>query len=238
MATIRAALFDLDGVLVDVSGSYRLAITATAAHFTGIPVDDAAVQRLKDSGGYNDDWRVTAELIARTGTRVAFADVVREFNLRYRGPNWDGLIAAEPALVTARQLDALRDRFGSLGLVTGRPLEEARFTLDRFGWTDRFDVLVAMEDAVGRGKPDPRPLQIAFERLASLGRAVDPDEAVYVGDSVDDMTAARAAGCRAIGFVPPYLDAGRHASLLRDRGAHAVIVDHDALADAVSSLPD
>jgi HAD superfamily phosphatase len=228
MSIVRAVLFDLDGVLVDVSGSYRRAIEETVEHFTGARPSPGAVQELKDGGGFNDDWRLTAVLVARTGANVTFGDIVREFNRRYRGENWNGLIAVEPPLLTTGLLDDLKSCFGCLGLVTGRPREEAEFTLSRFGWTDRFDAFVTMEDVEGRGKPDPLPLQLALTRLE-----VAPREAVYVGDSVDDMTAARAAGCLAVGFVPPYLDAVRHADLLRDCGAHVVIVDHEALADAV-----
>ena len=61
---IRAVLFDMDGVLVDVSGSYRRAILNTAAHFgRAVTADD--VQRLKDRGGFNDDWKLTYALLAR-----------------------------------------------------------------------------------------------------------------------------------------------------------------------------
>ncbi len=228
MARVRAVLFDLDGVLVDVSGSYRRAIEETVERFTGLRPSPSSVQRLKDGGGFNDDWRLTAELIARTGVHVAFDAVVHEFNRRYRGDDWNGFILGEPPLAPAGHLEGLRRRFGLLGLVTGRPREEAGFTLSRFDWTDRFDAVVTMEDAEGRGKPDPWPLQLAFARLG-----VEPTEAVYVGDSVDDMVAARAAGCVAIGFVPPYLDAVLHGEVLRGRGAHAVIVDHEALYEAI-----
>ena len=233
MATVRAILFDLDGVLVDVSGSYRRAIEETVERFTGSRPSPGAVQRLKDGGGFNDDWALTAELIARAGVRAEYDAVVSEFNGRYRGESWNGFILSEPPLVSTGHLDALRRLFGRLGLVTGRPREEAEFTLARFGWTDRFDTIVAMEDTAGRGKPDPWPLQLALEQLD-----LAPREAAYVGDSVDDMVAARAAGCLAIGFVPPYLDAVRHTDVLRDRGAHAVIVDHEALGSAVYMSTD
>lgn len=230
MARVRSVLFDLDGVLVDVSGSYRRAIDETVRHFTGSPPPAGSVQRLKDAGGFNDDWRLTAELVARTGTEVDFGDLVAEFNRRYRGDRWDGFIASEPPLANLANLDSVRSRFGPLGLVTGRPRSEAAFTLNRFGWTDRFGVVVTMEDAEGRGKPDPYPLRLALERLD-----VPASDAAYVGDSVDDMACARAAGCLAVGFVPPYLDTARHAALLRSRGAHTVITDHGALAEAVSA---
>lgn len=233
MAIVRAVLFDLDGVLVDVSGSYRRAIQETVEHFVGVRPSPESIQALKDGGGFNDDWRLTAELIARTGSTVPFDAVVTEFNGRYRGENWSGLIGHEPPLVSTDHLDGLRDRYGCLGLVTGRPREEAEFTLMRFGWTDRFDIVIAMEDTPGRGKPNPWPIQLALSRIR-----VSPGDAVYVGDSVDDMSAARAAGCLAVGFVPPYLDAVQHADTLIGSGAHAVIVDHGALPEAVYASED
>jgi len=239
MADIRILLFDMDGVLVDVSGSYRRVIAETVEHFTGRPLAPDAIQRLKNQGGYNDDWEVSAALIRQAGVEVPFAEVVDAFNRRYRGTAWDGLIASEPALIDRNQLDAARATHDAVGLVTGRPWEEALFTLSRFDWQDHFDVVVAMEDVEGRGKPDPYPIRLALSRLAEQGRSVpSPNQVAYVGDSVDDVVAARSSGCRAVGFVPPYLDPHAHAALLRSRGAETVIHDHTTLAGALSRLPD
>lgn len=235
--TIKAVLFDMDGVLVDVSRSYRRAIEETATHFTGRDISAGTVQRYKNLGGFNDDWKLTHALIHDTGIQVPMSRVIAEFQRRYRGDNWDGFIAEEPALVESTTLDRLAS--GRIfGVVTGRPEAEARWTLQRFGWDARFPLVVAREQQDGRSKPDPFPLQRALSLLNAAGLNVQPHEAVYVGDTVDDMEAARAAGLWAIGHVPPYLEAEAHMGLLRARGAHAVVATMDELPGALASLAD
>lgn len=227
----KAILFDLDGVLVDVSRSYRRAIEETALHFTGRHIVPGTVQRYKDAGGFNDDWKLTQTIISDIGIRVPFSRVVEEFQRRYQGENWDGFIAEETPLIQTRTLEALGTGERIFGLVTGRPEAEALWTLDRFGWRAFFPLVVPMEKQEGRGKPDPFPLQRALTILDAAGRRVLPEETVYIGDAVDDMVAARAAGMWAIGIVPPYddLDRDRHTALLYERGAHVVLDNPDRL---------
>ena len=235
---IRAILFDMDGVLVDVSRSYRRAIEETVMHFTGRKIQSNTVQRYKNLGGFNDDWKLTHAIITDSGMEVSLARVVDEFQRRYRGENWDGFIAEEPPLIKTRTLDKLTHSGRILGIVTGRPDAEARWTLGRLGWKRYFPLVVAKEKHERRGKPDPFPLQHALGILDAAGLNVKPESALYLGDSVDDMEAARAAGLWAIGMVPPYLDRETHAALLRQRGAHIVIDDPDTLPDLIETFAE
>lgn len=234
MASLRLLLFDMDGVLVDVSGSYRQAIVETVYHFTGRDVTAAQIQRYKDRGGYNDDWRLAHALIDDAGMGVSFPRVVAEFQRRYRGPAWNGLIATETPLVDTATLDRLRARY-LLGIVTGRPEAEARHALRTMGWTAYLPLLVPLEKQDGRGKPDPFPLQQALTMLAAAGVRVAPNETAYVGDLGDDMEAAHRAGMWAVGHVPPYLPE-THAETLADRGAHCVVTSLADLDTALKAL--
>ena len=227
---MHAVLFDMDGVLVDVSGSFRRAIEETVAAFTGRPPAPGTVQAYKDRGGFNDDWHLTHTLIADAGVEAERAAVVEAFQARYRGAGFDGYIAAEPALIATATLEALAARY-ALALVTGRPEAEARFTLARFGWDALFPVVVGMEAQAGRGKPDPYGLALALGALA-----VRPGAAVYIGDLGDDMRAARAAGCRAVGIVPPYLPFATHSATLTDAGADVVLSTPDELPAVLDAL--
>ena len=235
---IRAILFDMDGVLVDVSRSYRRAIEETVMHFTGRKIQSNTVQRYKNLGGFNDDWKLTHAIITDSGMEVSLARVVDEFQRRYRGENWDGFIAEEPPLIQTRTLDKLTHSGRILGIVTGRPEAEARWTLDRLGWKRYFPLVVAKEKHERRGKPDPFPLQHALGILDAAGLNVKPESALYLGDSVDDMAAARAGGLWAIGMVPPYLEHETHAPLLRQRGAHLVIDDPDTLPELLETFAE
>ncbi len=229
-------LFDMDGVLVDVSGSFRRAVIETTADLSGRTVTPADVQAYKDRGGYNNDWILTHTLVREAGVDLPYEEVVNAFNLRYRGADWDGLIADEPPLMRTETLERLAAK-GELALVTGRQEAEARWTLERFGWDRFFPVVVGMETQAGREKPDPYPLDVALAQLSDrVGRVIDPAGAVYVGDTVDDMKAARAAGLRAIGVVPPYLPADAHRQTLLAAGAETVIGDVNEVERAVRDL--
>ncbi len=60
-------IFDMDGVLVDVTDSYRAAIQATVRHFVGWEPSHEDIQDWKNLGGWNDDWRLSTRLIQEKG---------------------------------------------------------------------------------------------------------------------------------------------------------------------------
>jgi phosphoglycolate phosphatase len=67
-----------------------------------------------------------------------------------------------------------------------------RFTVDLLKRTalDGYFRVVVCGDTVARKKPDPEPVLAACARLG-----VSPGEALMIGDSANDVQAARAAGC-------------------------------------------
>ena len=231
---VKALFFDMDGVLVDVSRSYRRAVEETVEQFTGRQLLPSTIQRYKNLGGFNDDWKLTHAIITDTGMSVPLSRVVDAFQKRYRGDEWNGFIAEEPPLIQTATLNQLHAGGRAMGIVTGRPEAEAKWTVNRFGWKKYFPLIVAKEKQEKRFKPDPFPLQHALAMLNAAGHTVHPERAVYVGDSVDDMTCARKAGVRAIGFIPPYVENKEEmASLLQERGADVVIDDLKELPDLV-----
>ena len=82
----EAILFDMDGVLADVSISYRQAIIKTAKDFD-VTVTDDDINRLKQIGNANKDWVVTHNLIQQKGNSVKFEDVKNRFERIYQGTN-------------------------------------------------------------------------------------------------------------------------------------------------------
>lgn len=231
---LKALFFDMDGVLVDVSRSYRRAIEETVEQFTGRRILPGTIQRYKNGGGFNDDWKLTHAIITDTSMSVPLSRVIEEFQRRYRGENWDGFIAEEPPLIETETLERLCTPDRIMGIVTGRPEAEARWTIDRFGWKKYFPLVIAKEKQEGRFKPDAFPLQHALAILAAVGRQLQPEVCAYIGDTVDDMSSARAAGMWAIGFIPPYVEQKEDlAQLLRAHGAQVILYDADELPDLV-----
>jgi HAD superfamily hydrolase (TIGR01509 family) len=80
-----------------------------------------------------------------------------------------------------------------LALFTGADVTSLDLLLGRTGLRDRFDVRTGGDEA-GRPKPDPAGIVLTCDRLD-----VGPSAAAYVGDSEQDMLAARAAGALAVG---------------------------------------
>lgn len=221
VAAPEAILFDMDGVLVDVSRSYRAAIVQTAAAL-GVTVTDQDIEALKAEGNANDDWSLTHRLVGAAGVDATLTDVTARFEELYQGGNGEpGLKDTEALLFGRDALARLGQRF-RLGIVTGRPRSDADFFLESKGIADLFDVVVTRDDAAL--KPSPEPTALALKQL-------DVRRAWLLGDTLDDVQSARAAGVLSIGVLAPGCDAERSARTLRRGGAATVLSDVQDLLD-------
>lgn len=214
-----ALLFDMDGVLVDVSRSFRRVIHDVVLALGGGEIASVHIQALKQEGGFNDDIRLSAELLRRRGVQVEHERVRELFDELYQGSaDRPGAWRDEEWLLPADVLSRL-SRGRRLGVVTGRTREEVEIARRLDGQAlDAFECVITQDDLPpGRGKPLPDGILAALQALGATGGA-------YVGDAVDDMRAARAAGLRAIGVVPPGTGAGTtHDALMREAGADTVL---------------
>ena len=149
----KLVIFDVDGVLVDVRGSFHGWIIDTVHHFTGRRVTYADIQQWKRRSGYNDDWRLTTDWVNELGVSAEYAKVKREFQKFYWGVNGSrGNVWREKWPVPKRRLDVWAER-AELALFTGRSGANCG-TLERFGMSKVFRRIVTMDD-VERLKPDP-----------------------------------------------------------------------------------
>jgi len=185
----KALIFDMDGVLVDVSQSYRVAIKRTAEDFVFGCVGFDEIQSYKEKVGYNNDWDLTEAIIQSRGKSVSKQQIIDRFQAYYLGGNFDGLIANEKWMADNTLLEGLSKKY-KLAVFTGRPRAEAEFALKLNNAQKYFSVLVAMED-VAKQKPDPEGI---YKTLAKLGVV----NGVYFGDTINDEVAAKTAG---VGFV-------------------------------------
>lgn len=213
----EALLLDLDGVLADVRGSYDRAIVATAESW-GVRATPRDVERERNAGQANDDFEVTRRLLAAAGIEAPAEAIACRFTERLEERE---LWRHERALLPPRRLAAWGRRL-PLAVVTGRPRREAVRFLERSGLATTISALVCREDAPL--KPDPRPVR---EALASLGAT----RAWMVGDTPDDVVAARGAGVVPIGIVPPGGDFPAAERALLAAGAARVLRDLQDLED-------
>ena len=185
-------VFDVDGVLAEVSESYREGVVATVQHFTGKRITRDLVQVYKNRGGYNNDWLLSQKISSDLGVEAPYETVVEEFNKLFFGTNNDGLIARESWFPKPGLLERLGRNY-ELALFTGRLKYELDITLKRFAASTPFDPVICAEH-VTNGKPSPEGLDLILRRKP--GR-----ELFYVGDTVDDARSSRAAGVPFIGIV-------------------------------------
>src|ERR1700694_4533970 len=138
----QVLVFDMDGVLVDVSESYRETIVRTVEHFTGHQISRALIQEYKNAGGWNNDCALSQKICLDLGVEVAYQDVVDYFNDLFLK---QGLIHRERWLPKSGFFEALGERF-DLVIFTGRNQVEAGVTLQRECCQDRFCMIVSSDD--------------------------------------------------------------------------------------------
>ncbi|MBI5651669.1 MAG: HAD hydrolase-like protein [Chloroflexi bacterium] len=154
----------------------------------------------------------------------------------------DGLIRRESLIPNLQSLQSL-DHLFPLAIATGRPRNQATFALRATGIEKFFGVLVTHEDNVDAeekhfaatgerasfGKPHP------FS-LLQAARAIAPENSrcAYIGDTLDDIRAAKAAGFIAIGCLAPAEDKTKMRAEFACIGADAVIENPDELVERLS----
>ncbi len=208
-------LFDMDGVMVDVSKSYRLVIKKTVESFSNQGITYEEIESYKSRGGYNNDWDITEAILNNLGIAVPHNKIVRIFQQYYLGNNFNGFIKNEKWLLKRSTLNKLKQNY-RVGIVTGRPRIEAECALKKAGFEKDFDVLITMEETNGKGKPNPYGIELALQKLHAR-------RAVFLGDNVDDIKAAIAAGIIPIGVLPPHTKGRKTVKLLQKFGAKRVL---------------
>jgi HAD superfamily phosphatase len=172
----KGVIFDVDGVIVDVSQSYHYAIKYTAEHFLKKEIPLQEVIKIKFSRGINNDWLATLEVIREYGGEADFEEIVRVFNEFYKK-----LRDRELLILDGSFFEKLKRQGYPLGIATGRPKEDMDYLFERFRLRDFFDCVVHEETIPQEElrKPHPFALHWCVENL-------NLDAFVYVGDSPAD----------------------------------------------------
>jgi len=177
-------IFDVDGVLVDVRGTYWRSALETVRYLTGKRVTFAELHKWKSKPGFNDDWNMVSAWVSSLGHPATYEEARAAFEKFYWGSDGKpGNVQNEKLIVTPRQIEKWAKSF-ELNLFTGRTRQEFSFTFEKWPATKHFRTVITMDDA--KRKPHPEGLQkILGER--------DPSTALYLGDNIDDALAARDA---------------------------------------------
>jgi HAD superfamily hydrolase (TIGR01548 family) len=219
-------VFDMDGVLVDVTESYRETIQRTVEHFSGRRISRPEIQDWKNRGGWNDDWALSHRLITDAGVQVDYQTVVDHFNSIFHGNGSDGLILRERWIAADGLFERLATR-SQLAVFTGRLRWEAELTLKRCAPHLRFEPIIGCDD-VTQHKPAPEGLL----KARAQSRA---ERCWYIGDTVDDARCARAAEVPFIGIAAPANPRYRElVALFQAENAVAVLDDVNQLERVVS----
>ena len=220
---IGIVLFDIDGVIRDVTYSYRMAIQETVNTFCGWKPSIQDIDSIKSEGCWNNDWDLSLEMINRhiqlkqlsitVPTRIS---LIKCFENYYFGgdPNkesnkWSGFINNEKLLINKDFFDNLTQLRIGWGFVSGAELPSAKFVLEQRLGLDS-PPLIAMGDAPD--KPDPTGFILLSSQLSNtpLGKLTPP--VAYIGDTVADVkTVINARSVIpeqefiSLGIAPPHL---------------------------------
>lgn len=188
MLTIKAVIFDFDGLILDTeSAEFQAWQELFGEHDVPIPIDLWSTW----IGTAADTFDPIGYLEQQTGRRLDRDGLRRRWRQRFLGvlSGYQVRPGVQEYLTAARRL-GLR-----IGLASSSSRNWVVGHLTEHGLADRFETICTSDD-VERVKPDP-----ALYRLAAAKLGVEPESALAFEDSPNGAKAARAAGLRCV-IVP------------------------------------
>jgi phosphoglycolate phosphatase len=213
---IRAVVFDLDGTLVETAADIH-AVLAEVLTESGLAAPTLPAVRAMIGDGAR---ALVARALAAMGHDAEIDALHARFTARYaevpcrHSTPFDG---------AAELLAGLRRGGWRLGLCTNKPQLPTLGLLCALDLEQAFDAVIGGDVLPGIRKPDPRHLAAVLDQLGA-----SPAAAVMVGDSGNDVLAARALKVPCI-----LLSFGYTTVAARELGADAVV---DRLADVPAAI--
>ena len=215
LAAPAAVAIDLDGTLLDTVPDIAAAADAMLADLGRPPAGETLARRYVGNGIERFVHRLLTGDMQRDAEPVLFARALPLFKTHYARCNGASTRPYEGVL---EGLEALRRRALPLACITNKAAAFSEPLLAALGLADRF-ALVLSGDSLPERKPHPLPLAHAARHFGC-----EPRRLLVVGDSVNDVRAARAAGCPVVGVSYGY----NHGRDIGDESPDAVI---DSLAE-------
>ncbi len=246
-------LFDIDGVIRNVSNSYRLAVQKTVYEFCNWKPSAKEIDTLKNEGIWNNDWDLSLELIKRyfhankiNKKTPSRKDIVHIFEKLYFGTNpqenpinWTGYINNEEILVDKNLFSELSLNGVKWGFVSGAEPASAKFVLE-----NKLELLnpplIAMGDAPD--KPNPKGLILLAQRLTDNALQQGAPPIAYLGDTIADIRTVLNAREKmpnqkfiSIGVAPPHLHTK---SLTKERRVYEANLKKEGADYLINSVND
>ena len=195
--TLRAAVFDFDGVIVDSEPLHFRSLQDALAG-SGVQITLEEYWRLYLA---HDD-RQAIRLALEHHRQPASAGRIEAIAER-KATRFSELIPEVPVFPGAPELVRALATEMPLAIASGARREEIEAILRGTGLRDAFAAIVGVEDAV-RTKPDPAPYREAASRLADEAPGLVPEDCVAFEDSMPGIASALGAGMRVVGVAHSY----------------------------------
>ena len=190
---IRSVIFDLDGTLIHSAVDFIKLKKRTIKLLSqsGLPAEMFSMEMktyeiMQYASKLLKDQRVKEEEITLTNRKVSEA---------WNRIELESVDKTKPTAGAEKVIQTLRKRGLKIGVVTRGCREYAVEALKLTGLLESVDILIGRDDS-SRPKPSPEPLMKAINKLN-----LRPDEAVMIGDNIDDAQCAFSAKVRFIGII-------------------------------------
>lgn len=215
----QGVLYDLDGTLLDTAADIMLALNRMLAEYGWSAMGESEVRRMIGRGGQVLVER-TAEAQRRVLDHAELTAMVDRFYHHYGLLEQMHEAVAQPYPGVVEGVRRLHAAGLRSAIVTNKQHRFAMELMQRLQLERYLDLIVG-GDTCERRKPDPQPLLYA---CAQLG--VEPSQMVSVGDSTNDVQAARAAGIAVVCVTWGY-----------NEGENPRDLPADAFIDSFTELP-
>ncbi|RMD45149.1 MAG: hypothetical protein D6831_04175 [Aquificota bacterium] len=202
-------IFDVDGVLIDVSKSYHYSIGDTVKKFSGVEKPLEELLDIKFSFNINNDWdaSIAGIIYAKSNLNLEnFKKLFKEFSNsldkmyifaeknEIELPVYEELVdffesryrihrLKEEMIFPHDVLERISKKADILGVITGRPFEDLDFSFKHFKLYRYFDYIITEDDIPEPElrKPSSYPLELFFKKLSY------EEPAFYIGDTNADL---------------------------------------------------